>query len=51
MQIPLIQAFTNGVSIDFGFPIGGAFNPPNFAGTINGYTLPYAPLGVINPVQ
>jgi hypothetical protein len=51
MQIPLIQAFTNGISIDFGFPIGGSFNPPNFAGTINGYTLPYAPLGVINPVQ
>ena len=50
MQIPLIQAFTNGVSIDFGFPTGGAFNPPEFCGSINGYTLPYSPKGVINVV-
>lgn len=50
MQIPLIQGFSYGVAIDFGFPTGGAFNPSNFCGSINGYTLPYSPKGVINVV-
>jgi len=46
-QVPSIQAFSYGIKIDFGFPNGGAFNPYNFCGIINGYTLPYVPLGVI----
>ena len=45
-QIPLIEALTSGVAIDHGFPVG-AISLLNFCGVINGYTLPYAPLGVI----
>jgi hypothetical protein len=49
-QIPVIEALTFGVAIDHGFPVG-AISLLNFCGVINGYTLPYAPLGVISIIS
>ena len=49
-QIPVIEALTFGVAIDNGFPVG-AISLLNFCGVINGYTLPYAPLGVVSIIS
>jgi hypothetical protein len=43
-----IQANTpGGQPIAFSYPQGGSYLPPDYCGFLQGYTLPYTPLGVI----